>query len=62
MYTNYYIEQGKRYKAASEELKKASRAYWTRIHAKNVKTGRADLIMFSGQVLAQYDLVDAGEV
>ena len=38
MYTNYYVEQGKRYKAASEELKKASRAYWTRIHAKNVKT------------------------
>ena len=59
MYTNFYIEQGKRYKAASEELKKASRAYWTRLHAENVTTGRADLIMFSGQVLAQYDLVDA---
>ena len=62
MYTNYYIEQGKRYKAASEELKKASRAYWTRVHAEHVKTGREDLIIFSGQILSQYDLVDAGEV
>lgn len=61
MYTNYYVEQGKRYKAASEKLKKASRAYWTRIHAENVKAGRDDLIMFSGQVLAQYDIIDAGE-
>lgn len=61
MYANFYIEQGERYKAASEELKKASRAYWTRIHAENVKAGRNDLIIFSGQILSQYDIIDAGE-
>ena len=61
MHTNYYVEHGKRYKAASEELKKASRAYWTRIHAENVKAGRDDLIIFSGQILSQYDIIDAEE-
>ena len=49
---NYYEDYKKRYAAADEKTKKASREHWKRVHAENLASGREDLIIFSAQILA----------
>ena len=58
--TDYYKTYGMRYAAANDDMRRAAREHWTRCHAENLRSGRNDLIIFSGQILAQMDLVDAG--
>ena len=56
---NYYRTAQERYRAAAPEIRKASREHWTRTHAENIRSGREDLIIFSAQILAAYDVTDA---
>jgi len=56
---DYYKTHMVRYAAADDSMKAASRAHWTRCHIENLKSGRHDLIVFSAQILAAMDAVDA---
>lgn len=56
---DYYKTYMVRYAAADDSMKAASRAHWTRCHIENLKSGRHDLIIFSAQMLAAMDTVDA---
>ena len=48
---NYYKTYFFRYLHADEATRKASIEHWTRCHAKNVLSGREDLIIFSAKML-----------
>ena len=56
---NYYEQYKERYAAADEETRKASKDHWQRVHAKNLASGRQDLIIFSAQILAMICTIDA---
>ncbi len=56
---DFYTDRMEAYKRASNELRRQSREHWTKIHKENMESGRSDLIMFSAQILAAYDLADA---
>ncbi len=58
---NYYKAYAARYRAASATQRQESRQHWTRCHAANMETGRDDLIIFSGQILAAIAVIDAEE-
>lgn len=58
---NYYEQYAVRYAAADDAMRTAAREHWTRCHIENLKTGRNDLIIFSAQMLAAMDIVDAKE-
>lgn len=55
----YYESIGERYRAASPELRAASKAHWIKCHRQNLKSGRQDLIIFTAQILAQIAIVDS---
>ena len=57
--TNFYTERKEAYKKGTPDLRKQSRDHWTKIHKENMESGRNDLIIFSAQILAAYDLADA---
>ena len=59
MIIDFYKERAIAYKKASDELRKQSRDHWIAVHRENLASGRDDLIMFSANVLAAYDLADA---
>ena len=47
----YYERYFYNYIQASPEIRKASKEHWQRVHVENMKTGRDDLILFSGKML-----------
>lgn len=57
----YYETTRERYKNASPEMRAATRDHWTKCHRQNIESGRPDMIIFSAQILAGYDLIDADE-
>lgn len=59
---SFYDNFAAGYKAATEAAKANERQHWTKIHRQNMEAKRADLIMFSGQIIAIMASVDAGIV
>ena len=59
---NYYEQAQMRYASATAEQRKASRDHWLKCHKENLESGREDLIIFSAQMLAVYDIVDAAKM
>jgi hypothetical protein len=41
-----------------DNTRKASREHWIKCHKKNVDSGREDMIIFSGSILAMIALAD----
>lgn len=56
---SYYKQIAIRYMLADADMRKQSRDHWMECHKRNVLSKREDLIIFSAQILAAYDLVDA---
>ena len=51
--SNDYCENYKKlYKAADKQLRKETREHWTKCHEQNIESGRNDMIIFSGKILA----------
>lgn len=59
MTKSYYESVGERYRAASPELRAASKAHWIKCHRQNLESGRQDMIIFTAQILAQIAIVDS---
>lgn len=59
MNKSYYETVGERYRAASPELRAASKAHWIKCHRQNLESGRQDMIIFTAQILAQFAIVDS---
>ena len=57
----YYESVGERYRAASPELRAASKAHWFKCHKENLASGRQDMIIFTAQILAQISMVENEE-
>lgn len=55
----YYQSIGEHYRAASPELRAASKAHWIKCHRQNLESGRQDMIIFTAQILAQIAIVDS---
>ena len=55
---NYYKDYFLRYIAAEPHIRKASKKHWLTCHAKNVASGRKDLIIFSAKMLGSIALAD----
>ena len=58
MEKSYYQSIGEHYRAASPELRAASKAHWIKCHRQNLESGRRDMIIFTAQILAQIAIVD----
>jgi hypothetical protein len=56
---NYYMEYAIKYAAQPPEMRKAAKEHWTRKHAENILSNRFDLIIFSAQILAAIDTIEA---
>lgn len=56
--TNYYKTYYDRYLAADARTRAESKAHWIACHKKNIASGRDDLIVFSGQILAEIALAE----
>jgi hypothetical protein len=56
---DFYLQYAARYAAQPPEAKKAAREHWTRAHAENLLSGRFDMIVFSAQILAAMDTIEA---
>ena len=57
----YYESLGERYRAASPEVRAASKAHWLKCHRENLASGRQDMIIFTAQILAQISMVENEE-
>lgn len=58
MEKSYYQSIGEHYRAASPELRAASKAHWIKCHRQNLESGRQDMIIFTAQILAQIAIVE----
>lgn len=61
MTKSYYESLGERYRAASPEVRAASKAHWLKCHKENLASGRQDMIIFTAQILAQISMVESEE-
>lgn len=60
--SNDYCENYKKlYKAADKQLRKETREHWTKCHEKNIESGRNDMIIFSGKILAAITTAEVEE-
>jgi hypothetical protein len=57
----FYETNRELYRKADAATRAASRAHWTKCHRENIASGRRDMIIFSAQILAGYDLIEADE-
>lgn len=57
-HVDYYKQYAVRYMIADETTRKASKDHWTKCHARNIASGREDLIIFSAKILAAIALAD----
>ena len=58
---DFYQNHAILYNESDEQTRQASREHWQKIHAENVKSGRADMVMFSARLLADMAMIDAGK-
>ena len=57
----YYKHFAEMYRNSSADTRKASKAHWIKVHSKNLKSKRNDLIMFSASILAMITMVENEE-